>query len=191
MTETPAGYYTDADAIRSALAKHGPLSRADLSKKSNVDRTALSKSLWQLKRQGDVIEEGELLSLSKPLAKAPKSAQDAPEEAKVSIPTTPPTECGTEQLKPVAEHLETEPELMAATPEHSLRVLHPIDVRGDSVKSVAALQKLYDLADECRTLVDENQRQKDWIDAHKDSYELLLADRAELHKLKDALRGLV
>ena len=30
MSETPAGYYTDADAIRAALGKHGPLSRAAL-----------------------------------------------------------------------------------------------------------------------------------------------------------------
>lgn len=193
MTETPAGYYTDADAIRSALAKHGPLSRAELSKKSAVDRTALSKSLYQLKQKGDVIEEGELLNLSKTIAKTPESAQDEPEEAKVSIPTTPPTECVTEQLKPVAEQvvkLEPGPRLMTLTPE-ICAAPHPTDVRDYSVKAVAALQALYDLADECRALLAENQRQKDWIDAHKDSYDLLLADRAELHKLKDTLRGLV
>ena len=170
MSETPTGYYTDADAIRSALAKYGPLSRADLSKKSCVDRTALSKSLYQLKRQGDVIEEGELLSLSKALAKAPESAQDEPEEAKISIPTTPPTECVTGEAKAVAE--EVPYDATVADVEDAL-VAHDV--------ARSAIAKL--LTDNCRM--------RDWIDAHKDSYDLLLADRAELHKLKDALRGLV
>ena len=77
MSEVPSGYYTDADAIRIALGKHGPLSRADLVKASDVPRTALAKALYQLKKHGDVIEEGDLVML----AKGPIIAQDERKEA--------------------------------------------------------------------------------------------------------------
>ncbi|MHB1023712.1 MAG: hypothetical protein ACYC0Z_15070 [Acidobacteriaceae bacterium] len=97
MTETPAGYYSDADAIRTALGKHGPLSRADLVKASDVPRDVLAKALYQLKKKGDVIEEGELVML----AKAAKPAQDAPKEVEASTPTTPTPECSTEEIKQV------------------------------------------------------------------------------------------
>ena len=170
MTETPSGYYSVADAIRAALAKYGPLSRADLVKASDVPRDVLAKSLYALKKHVDVIEEGELQSLSKTSAKAPESAQDAPEEAKVSIPTTPPTECVTGQAKAAAE--EVPYDATVADVEDAL-VAHDV--------ARSAIAKL--LTDNCRM--------RDWIDAHKDSYDLLLADRAELHRLKDELRRLV
>ena len=170
MSETPAGYYTDADAIRAALGKHGPLSRAALVKASDVPRDVLAKALYALKKQGDVIEEGELLSLSKALAKTPESAQDEPEEAKVSIPTTPPTECVTGEAKAVAE--EVPYDATVADVEDAL-VAHDV--------ARSAIAKL--LTDNCRM--------RDWIDAHKDSYDLLLADRAELQKIKAILMELV
>ncbi len=206
MSESPAGYYTDTDAIRAALAKYGPLSRPDLSKKANMDRTALSKSLYQLKRQGDVIEEGELLSLAKEakkdvpekgdrvtLAKATNPAQDERKGPEVSMTTAPLPQCLPGQIKPVANHAENlrpEPDLMALSTHDGIPP-DSTDVRGDSVKAVIALEALYDLADESRALLAENQRLKDWIAGHSESQDMLLAAHAELHKLKDALRGLL
>ncbi len=84
MTETPAGYYTDADAIRMALGKNGPLSRADLVKASDVPRDVLAKALYALKKQGDVIEEGDLVML----ATVPIIAQDERKEAESMEGTT-------------------------------------------------------------------------------------------------------
>ena len=84
MTETPAGYYTDADAIRMALGKNGPLSRADLVKASDLPRDVLAKALYALKKQGDVIEEGDLVML----ATVPIIAQDERKEAESMEGTT-------------------------------------------------------------------------------------------------------
>ena len=99
MSETPTGYYTDADAIRTALGKHGPLSRADLVKASDVPRDVLAKALYALKKQGDVIEEGELVMLAKALV----MAQDARKEAETPNDTTQVPECSTGQITPGAD----------------------------------------------------------------------------------------
>ncbi len=168
MTETPAGYYTDADAIRAALGKHGPLSRADLVKASDVPRDVLAKALYALKKQGNVIEEGELVML----AKGANTPQDARKEGEVSIPTTQPEECSTEQIKPVAHHSLKVGPITAPIPtmgvwtnpnppetaQGECATEQPVltGVRGDSLKAVIALQALYDLADESRILMAEN-----------------------------------
>lgn len=99
MSETPAGYYTDADAIRAALGKHGPLSRADLVKASDVPRDVLAKALYALKKQGDVIEEGDRVML----AQGSNTAQDAHKEDEVSNRDTPRPECSTEHIKPFCD----------------------------------------------------------------------------------------
>lgn len=99
MSETPAGYYTDADAIRAALGKHGPLSRADLVKASDLPRDVLAKALYALKKQGDVIEEGELVMLSK----GSSPAQAAPKEPQVPTPTGQAQECSTDHIKPFCD----------------------------------------------------------------------------------------
>ena len=99
MSETPAGYYTDADAIRAALGKHGPLSRAALVKASDVPRDVLAKALYALKKQGDVIEEGELVML----AKGSNQAQAARKDGDVAQSTTTEPECSTEHIKPFCD----------------------------------------------------------------------------------------
>lgn len=92
-------YTTDADLIRDALSKHGPLSRSDLVEKTNLERAVIAKSLYSLKKQGHVIEEGDLLTLTK----AAEMAKEASEEANLGYPTTQAEECVTEQLQPEAD----------------------------------------------------------------------------------------
>jgi len=62
MTTPTLGYYTDADTIRQAL-RNGPLSRADIVKTTDLTREQVAKSLYALKKQGDVIEKGDLVLL--------------------------------------------------------------------------------------------------------------------------------
>ena len=62
MTIPTLGYYTDADTIRQAL-RNGPLSRADIVKTTDLTREQVAKSLYALKKQGDVIEKGDLIML--------------------------------------------------------------------------------------------------------------------------------
>lgn len=93
MTETAAPYTTDADLIRDALDTYGALTRVELADKTNLERSVLAKSLYALKKQGDVIEEGDRLTLTK----ATETAQDAPEEAETGIGSTPAVESGTGQ----------------------------------------------------------------------------------------------
>lgn len=98
-------YYTDADLIRDALSKHGPLSRSDLVEKTNLERAVIAKSLYSLKKQGHVIEEGDRLMLTK----AAEMAQDAPEETEKGIGSTPAVESGTGllQAEPVTDYPDT------------------------------------------------------------------------------------
>ncbi len=92
-------YSTDADIIRDALSKHGPLSRSDLVEKTNLERAVIAKSLYALKKRGEVIEEGDRLMLTK----APESAQNTPEEAETGIGSTPAVESGTGQDEGISD----------------------------------------------------------------------------------------
>lgn len=109
MSENPAGYYTDADIIRETLRVHGPLTRSELCLHSDLDRSALAKSLYQLKKKGDVMEEGDKILLTKaPMStqdatKAPEDAQDAREAPDLSSPTTNLHECTTARINTVGQ----------------------------------------------------------------------------------------
>ena len=61
MSEVPSGYYTDADAIRMALGKNGPLSRADLVKASDVPRDVLAKASMRSRSRGTLLRKGSWL----------------------------------------------------------------------------------------------------------------------------------
>jgi len=87
-------YQTDADMIRDALSKHGPLNRSDLVEKTNLERQVVAKSLYSLKKQGHVIEEGDLLTLTK----GAETAQDAPKAHEIFPSTILTEEHGTEPL---------------------------------------------------------------------------------------------
>ncbi len=99
MSEAPEGYYSDADAIRAALSKFGPMTRDELVKRACVERSALAKSLYALKKQGDVIEEGDRVML----AKGSSPAQAGPKEPQVPTPTGQAQECSTEHIKPFCD----------------------------------------------------------------------------------------
>jgi hypothetical protein len=63
MTNLTLGYYSDAAAIRQALRNHGPMTRADLVKATDLSREKLAKSLYALRKQGDVVMDGDLVLL--------------------------------------------------------------------------------------------------------------------------------
>ena len=63
MTIPTLGYYSDADTIRQAL-RNGPLSRVDIVKATDLPREQVAKSLYALKKQGDVIEKSDLVMLA-------------------------------------------------------------------------------------------------------------------------------
>ena len=145
MSETPAGYYTDADAIRAALGKHGPLSRADLVKASDLPRDVLAKALYALKKQGDVIEEGELVML----ATQPKKEESRLEDRVTLCPDEP-----AEGLGPtMAQDERKETESMGCTTQGE-----KIDSRGASgpamgISGSGSLASLNDLDKACPTEV--------------------------------------
>lgn len=58
-TDTP-GTYTHADLVRKALSKH-PRTRAEIISLTDLTRTELSKAIYQLKKQGEIVEEGDYL----------------------------------------------------------------------------------------------------------------------------------
>lgn len=60
MTETTAGYYTHADLIRQALSSK-PRTRAEIIRLTDLTKTELSKAIYYLKKEGEIVEEGELL----------------------------------------------------------------------------------------------------------------------------------
>jgi len=86
MTNTTLGYYSDADSIRQALRNHGPLSRADIVKATDLTLEQVAKSLYALKKQGDVIEEGGLVMLATtddmPIP-APETAPESTQDSEV------------------------------------------------------------------------------------------------------------
>ena len=179
MTETPTGYYTDADAIRTALGKHGPLSRADLVKASDVPRDVLAKALYQLKKKGDVIEEGELVML----AKAAKPAQDAPKEVEASTPTTPTPECSTEEIKPVPE-----PRMTSAL--NDMRSVADKHFPGGATPE--EIMAAYDLArNGIAAILEENQKMRAELGHRNAEFAGLIADRNAYNTLKAKLRGLL
>ncbi len=148
-TPPPPAYRRDGsvstDDVRRAI-QSGADSRDGIAKKLGASRSAISKPLEYLRRTGEIIEAGEQITPAKSEArqkatKAVVPAQDARTEDEVSILPTPLPECSTDQIKPVADEA-----CASAT----------VDARGDSVKAVAALQALYDLADESRILMAEN-----------------------------------
>ena len=64
------GALSDADTIRSALGKHGPLSRLQIVYTAKLDRSVVSASLYRLKKQGDVLENGGVVTLSRGAARS-------------------------------------------------------------------------------------------------------------------------
>jgi len=77
MTTPTLGYYTDADTLRQAL-RNGPLSRPDIVKATDLTREQVAKSLYALKKKGDVIEEGDLVMLATTAETEPAPTQDMP-----------------------------------------------------------------------------------------------------------------
>jgi len=63
MTNPTLGYYTDADTIRQALRNHGSMTRAELVQATDLSREKLAKSLYALRKQGDVVMDGDLVHL--------------------------------------------------------------------------------------------------------------------------------
>ena len=63
MTTPTLGYYTDADTIRQALRNHGSMTRAELVQATDLSREKLAKSLYALRKQGDVVMDGDLVHL--------------------------------------------------------------------------------------------------------------------------------
>jgi hypothetical protein len=107
MARMTTDWITDADHIRDTLDKHGPLTRDDLADKTDLPRATLAKSLYALKKQGDVIEEGDRLMLTK----ATESALDAPEPQVIGNPTSPANEYVTEPPSVIPPTVHTLPEL--------------------------------------------------------------------------------
>ena len=63
MTNPTLGYYTDADTIRQALRNHGSMTRAELVQATDLSREKLAKSLYALRKQGDVVIDGDVVHL--------------------------------------------------------------------------------------------------------------------------------
>ncbi len=179
-TPPPPSYRRDGSVstndVRRAI-QSGADSRDAIAKKLGASRSAISKPIEYLRRTGEIIEAGEQITPAKSEArqkatKAVVPAQDARKDGEVSIPTTQPEECSTEQIKPVAHHSLKVGPITAPIPtmgvwtnpnppetaQGECATEQPVltGVRGDSLKAVIALQALYDLADESRALMAEN-----------------------------------
>ena len=200
MTETPAGYYTDADAIRIALGKHGPLSRADLVKASDVPRDVLAKALYALKKQGDVIEEGELVML------ANRSKKD---EASLEDPLTLCPDESAEGLGPImAQDERKETESMGCTTQTEKSDSRGISAPAMGFSRSGCVASLNDLDKACPTEVASHEhvgcsasetRPPDEFHDHqakklRDAISLLMSelpglleDREKLRKLREVL----
>jgi methyl-accepting chemotaxis protein len=184
MTE----YTTDADLIRDALNKHGSLSRSDLVEKTNLERAVIAKPLYSLKKQGDVIEEGDLLTLTK----AAEMAQDAPEEAETGIGSTPAVESGTDAVSKTQAVMQ---KMLDKMPRQDTRPNSPDELPELASSSLNALIADYHrVIDEWRLMklqVEDNKSLWEDMQQLRETNNRLLADSLAYIALKEKLRGMI
>ncbi len=192
MTEYP----TDADTIRDALSKHGPLSRSELVQKTNLERTVIAKSLYSLKKQGHVIEEGDLLTLTK----AAEMAQDASEEADTgyigSTPESEPDIGGVSKMQDVMQKMleemprqDTRPKSLDELPDLALSSLNAMIADYRRVIHEWRLMKLQ--IDDYKGLHAENEKLREELTSRNAQWDKMVRYHDAYHALKEKLRGML
>lgn len=203
-------YPTDADLIRDALSKHGPLSRSDLVIKTNLERAVIAKSLYSLKKQGDVVEEGDRLMLTK----APESAQNTPEAVETGIGSTPAVESGTGQDEGIPDAptfcglasddriQDAVQKMMETIPRQDTRPKSPDELPELAKSSLDALIADYRRVihewrlmklqiDDYKGLHAENEKLREELTSRSAQWDKMVRYHDAYHALKEKLRGML
>lgn len=188
-------YPTDADMIRDALSKHGPLSRSDLVIKTNLERPVIAKSLYSLKKQGHVIEEGDLLTLTK----AAKMAQDAFEETEAGMGSAPESE---PDIGDVSKMQDVMQKMLEEMPRQDTRPKSPDELPelvSSSLNALIAdyrrvidewcLMKLQ--VDNYKGLRAENEKLREELASRNAQWDKMVRYHDAYHALKAKLRGML